>query len=91
MADLTVMEVMIYVPEAELPRIALGQKASVAIDAYPGRSYEGEVVYIAQTAEFTPKNIQTKDERTKLVFGVKVRVPNPDGTLKAGIPADVVL
>ncbi len=91
LADLSVMEVMIYVPEAELPRIALGQRASVLIDAFPERSYDGEVVHISQTAEFTPKNIQTKDERTKLVFGVKIMVPNPDGTLKAGIPADVVL
>lgn len=91
LADLTVMEVMIYVPESDLPKIALGQKASAVIDAYPDRTFEGEVVFISQTAEFTPKNIQTKDERTKLVFGVKVRVPNPDGSLKAGIPVDVIL
>ena len=91
MADLSSMEVMIYVPEADLPRVMLGQKVSVVIDAYPDRSFDGKVAHISQTAEFTPKNIQTKDERTKLVFGVKVTVPNPDGTLKAGIPADVIL
>jgi HlyD family secretion protein len=91
LADLSVMEVMIYVPETELPRIVLGQSASVTVDAYPDRSFDGKVVYLSQTAEFTPKNIQTKDERTKLVFGVKIRVPNPDGSLKAGIPADVIL
>jgi HlyD family secretion protein len=49
------------------------------------------VIFISPTAEFTPKNIQTKDERTKLMFGVKITVANPDGALKAGIPADVVL
>ena len=91
LADLTTMEVVIFVPETELPKIALGQKAAVRVDAFPERTYDGEVVYISPNAEFTPKNIQTKDERTKLVFGVKVKVPNPDGTLKAGIPADVVL
>ncbi len=91
LADLSVMEVMIYVPEAELPKISLGQKAEVKVDAFPDRTFDGEVVYVSPTAEFTPKNIQTKDERTKLVFGVKVRVPNPDGALKTGIPADVIL
>lgn len=88
-ANLQEMNVTVYLPETELPKIRLGGRATVQIDAYPDRSFEGEVVYISPTAEFTPKNIQTRDERTKLVFGVKLRVPNPDGTLKAGIPADV--
>lgn len=90
-ANLDQMDLMIYVPEADLPRVAIGQSAKVSVDAFPGRSFEGRVVHISPAAEFTPKNIQTKDERTKLVFGVKVRVANPDGALKAGIPADVVL
>jgi HlyD family secretion protein len=91
MSDLSIMDITIYVPEADLPKVQLNQKAVVHIDAFPSKDYTGEVVFISPTAEFTPKNIQTKDERTKLVFGVKVKVPNPDGTLKAGIPADVIV
>ncbi len=90
-ADLQEMSVTIYVPEAELPKIKLGSEASVKVDAFTDRSFAGTVVFIASTAEFTPKNIQTKDERTKLVFAVKINVKNPDQTLKAGIPADVVI
>jgi HlyD family secretion protein len=75
----------------DLPKIALGQSASVRIDAFQNRTFEGHVIFISPIAEFTPKNIQTNDERTKLVFAVKIKVPNADGILKAGIPADVTL
>jgi HlyD family secretion protein len=85
------MDITIYVSESNLPKVRLNQKAMVTIDAFQKKEYEGKVTFISSTAEFTPKNIQTKDERTKLVFSVKVKVPNPDGTLKAGIPADVTL
>ena len=88
---LSSMDITIYVSESDLPKIKINQKAFVNIDAFQNRDYEGKVVFISPTAEFTPKNIQTKDERTKLVFSVKVKVPNPDGMLKAGIPADVTL
>jgi HlyD family secretion protein len=90
-SDLSSMDITIYVSESDLPRVKLNQKATVTIDAFQSREYEGKVIFISSTAEFTPKNIQTKDERTKLVFSIKVKVPNPDGTLKAGIPADVTL
>jgi HlyD family secretion protein len=63
----------------------------VKVDAFPDREFNGRVVFISSTAEFTPKNIQTKDERTKLVFGVKIKIENVDGSLKSGIPADVTL
>jgi HlyD family secretion protein len=91
MSALSIMDITIYVLESDLPKIRLNQKADVHIDAFPDKGFEGKVVFISPTAEFTPKNIQTKDERTKLVFAVKIKVPNPDGTLKAGIPADVTL
>ena len=55
---------------------------------YPEKSFEGKVIYISPEAEFTPKNIQTKDERTKLVFAVKIKIDNPDFKLKDGMPAD---
>jgi len=90
-SNLSSMEITIYVSESDLPKVKLNQKAIINIDAFQNKDYEGKVTFISSTAEFTPKNIQTKDERTKLVFSVKVKVPNPDGSLKAGIPADVVL
>jgi HlyD family secretion protein len=58
-------------------------------DSYPGKPLPGTVSYIADTAEFTPKNVQTKDERVRLVYKVKVAAPNPDGVLKIGMPVDV--
>jgi HlyD family secretion protein len=89
--DLSSLDITIYVPEADVPKIALGLSATVHVDAFPNRTFDGHVVFISPIAEFTPKNIQTNDERTKLVFAVKIKVPNTDGTLKAGIPADVTL
>lgn len=83
--------IMIYVSEAELSKVRIGQPANVFIDSYPNRPFKGKVVYISSVAEFTPKNVQTKDDRTKLVFGVKVEVPNPEQKLKPGMPADAVL
>jgi HlyD family secretion protein len=90
-SNLSSMDITIYVSESDLPKVTLNQKAIVHIDAFQHKEYEGKVSFISSTAEFTPKNIQTKEERTKLVFSVKVKVPNPDGSLKAGIPADVAL
>ena len=82
---------MIYVPEIELAKIELGQQANVYIDGAPGKAFSGTVVYTSPIAEFTPKNIQTKDDRTKLVFGVKIEIPNPEKILKPGMPADAVI
>lgn len=87
-SDLDVVELVIYVSEVELGLVKLGQKANVTIDTYKDKVYEGKVTYISPEAEFTPKNIQTKDERTKLVFAVKIEIPNKDYDLKPGMPAD---
>jgi HlyD family secretion protein len=87
-SDLTNVELYIYVTEIELGNIKLGQKAEVSVDAFKNKKFEGKVTYISPEAEFTPKNIQTKDERTKLVFAVKIELPNPDFQLKSGMPAD---
>lgn len=81
----------VYVSETELGRIKLGQRAGVTVDTYPGRTYRGRVIEIAQQAEFTPKTVQTKQEREKLVFGVKVEVGNPEHDLKPGMPADATI
>ena len=90
-ADLRELEVRVYVPETILPQLRLGSTASVQVDAFKDKQFNGRIVFISPTAEFTPKNIQTKDERVKLVFAVKLKVQNPDGALKAGLPADVTL
>ena len=80
------VKLTIYVNEEQIGRVQLGQKATVAIDA--GGTFVGKVIYKSPVAEFTPKNVQTKEERTKLVFGVKILIENPDGRLSPGIPAD---
>lgn len=81
--------IKVYIKEDKLGRVKLGQKAEVTTDSYPGRRYEGTVTYLSSEAEFTPKNVQTQEERVKLVFGVKVSVKNVSGELKPGMPADV--
>ena len=88
LADLDHMWLRVYLPETEIDRVKLGQKAEVTIDGAPGRTFAGEVTEIAQEAEFTPKNVQTREQRVKLVFGVKVGLANPEGALKPGMPAD---
>jgi HlyD family secretion protein len=83
------VKLTIYVSESELGHVSLGQRADVSIDAFGGgRVFPGTVTYISPVAEFTPKNVQTKEERTKLVFAVKLEIQNPDGALKPGLPAD---
>ena len=80
-----------YIPEAEVGRVAIGQKARITADAWPGRSMEGRVSFISSEAEFTPKNVQTEKERVKLVYRIKITLPNPKGELKPGMPVDAVL
>lgn len=81
--------VKVYVKEDRLGLVKLGQKAGITVDSYPGKVYEGKVTYISSEAEFTPKNVQTQEERVKLVFGMKVAVKNINDELKPGMPADV--
>jgi len=81
----------LYITEKELPRVKLGEAVDVRVDGMPKRIFHGSVIYISPDAAFTPKNIQTKDDRVKLVFGVKVEIPNPSGELKAGLPADATI
>ncbi len=94
---LTVMDegdrwVRIYVREDEVGRLSIGQKATIRSDSDPDRRYEGRVSFIASEAEFTPRNVQTAEERVKLVYAVKVAITgDPRGDLKSGVPADVTL
>jgi HlyD family secretion protein len=80
-----------FVPETDIGRVRVGQPATISVDAYPGRGFPGSISEISSEAEFTPKNVQTKKERVNLVFRIKVAVRNPDGVLKPGMPADVVI
>ena len=84
--------VRIYIPEDRIGRIALGQKAVITSDSYENRSYDGVVTFIASEAEFTPRNVQTPEERVKLVYAVKVAITGDSALeLKPGMPADVEL
>ena len=77
-----------YINETDLGRVKLGSKARVTTDSYPGKVYNGRVTFIASEAEFTPKQIQTQQERVKLVYRVKIEVENPGRELKSNMPAD---
>ncbi len=77
-----------YISETDLGRVKVGQPVRLTTDTFSGKVYEGHVSFIASEAEFTPKNVQTEKERVKLVYRVKIEVPNPDMELKPGMPAD---
>lgn len=83
------LKIVVYVPEAHLNEVSVGQTAVITADAYPGQTFAGKVTRIAEKAEFTPKNVQTPDERTKMVFAVTVQVTEGLDRLKPGMPADV--
>ncbi len=77
-----------YIPEEDLGKVKIGHKVEVISDSYPDKKYAGYVAYISPEAEFTPKNVQTKRERVKLVYRVKINVDNAAGELKLGMPVD---
>jgi HlyD family secretion protein len=91
LSNLDTVDLTIYVPEPDVGQVSLGQAVEVSVDSFPGERFPGQVVWISDQAEFTPKNVQTKEERVNTVFAVKVRIPNPDHKLKPGLPADAVL
>ena len=81
--------VRVFVPEPWLGHIQLGEQVTVRVDSDPGKDFSGKVEQIARAAEFTPRNVQTVGERIKQVFGIKVRLDNREGKLRAGMAADV--
>lgn len=90
-ADLSAVDVKIFVDETEIGKVKPGQPAVVTVDTFPDKVYKGKVAYISPEGEFTPKIIQTHKERVKLVYLVKLLIPNPDFELKSGMPADAWL
>ncbi|MBN1663749.1 MAG: efflux RND transporter periplasmic adaptor subunit [Deltaproteobacteria bacterium] len=90
-SDLSEVDVKIFVDETQIGKVKPGQKVDIKIDTFPGKTYDGRVSFISSEGEFTPKIIQTRKERVKLVYLVKVKIPNPNNELKSGMPADAWL
>lgn len=91
MVDLDNIYMKIYIPEPQIGKVHLGGDARVYVDAYPNRHFMGKITKISDQAQFTPKNVETKEERVKLVFAVEVSIDNVDHLLKPGMPGDVLL
>jgi multidrug resistance efflux pump len=88
LANLDTLSLVVYVPADKLGLVQLGAKVSVQVDGYPGRTFEGEVIHIADKADFVPDNVQSEEDRASMVFEVKLRIANSDHALKPGLPAD---
>ena len=91
LADLSEVWAVVYVPQPLLAKLSLDMEVEGVLPELPGKRFKGRVSHIHSEAEFTPKNVQTREERTRLVFGVKVRFPNPDRVLKPGMTVEVRL
>jgi HlyD family secretion protein len=91
LADLDRVKLTVFVPETQVAKVNLGQPVEVAVDAYPARTFMGNVTFIAHEAEFTPRNVQMEDQRANLVFAVRVSLENPEHLLKPGMPAEATL
>lgn len=88
LGSLDSVSLTLYIPETSIGRVRPGQLVRVTVDSFPGRTFSGTVTFIAQEAQFTPRNVQTKDQRATTVFAVRVSLANPDHVLKPGMPAD---
>jgi HlyD family secretion protein len=86
--NLDTLDMTIYVPQDQLPRVKIGALVKVYVDAYPENIFTGEVVNIAQQAQFSSRDTQNKEDRTNIVFAVKVRLDNADGRLKSGMTGE---
>jgi HlyD family secretion protein len=91
MVDMSRLYLKIYVPEPDIPKLRLGDSAQVTVDAFPGRTFPARITKIYDQAEFTPKNVETREERVKLVFGVELSFAPPNPALKPGMPADCAI
>ena len=89
-ADWRNLTLKVYLPEDQFGRVSVGQAGRVSVDAYPGQSFPGTITSIASDAEFTPRDMQTQEDRVKSVYAIKLRVPNVDLRLKPGMFADAV-
>ena len=87
--DVTEARTRFYLPNSELAAAAPGRKVKVLADAYPNESFEGTIFYVSPRAEFTPRNVQTREDRERLVYSVEVRIPNQSLKLRSGMPVEV--
>jgi len=90
LADLSNLTITVYVPEDRYGQISIGQQAEVSVDSFPNTTFKAEITYIADQAEFTPRNVQTVEGRSSTLYAVKLKVTDAEGKLKIGMPADVV-
>ncbi|MBN1878023.1 MAG: efflux RND transporter periplasmic adaptor subunit [Anaerolineae bacterium] len=88
LADLAEVMLDVYVPENRIGYVTLGQRVQVTVDSFPGRVFEGEVARIGDEPEFTPRNVATAEDRLNTFYVVEIRLANPEGVLKPGMPAD---
>ena len=88
LADIKKMELTVFVPQGDLNWMKVGDRVPIMVDIYPDERFYGEIISISDKAEFTPRNVQTPDDREILVHAVKLRVPNDDGRLKPGLYAE---
>lgn len=91
MVDMRRLYLKVYIPEPDIPKLKVGDEADISVDAFPDITFPARITKIYEQAEFTPKNVETKEERVKLVFGVELTFVNPDPRLKPGMPADSVI
>jgi HlyD family secretion protein len=89
--DLREVRATFYLPNAELAEARTDREAELIADAWPGQRFAGRVITVANEAEFTPRNIQTRTDRDRLVYAIEIAVPNPDGHLRPGMPVQVTL
>jgi HlyD family secretion protein len=88
LSDLSQVTLEAFVPENQVAQVQLGRPVQVSVDSFPGRIFEGRVVRIGSEPEFTPRNVATAEERVSTFYAVEVHLPNPEGLLKPGMPAD---
>ena len=89
-APLDELKLTVYISEENYGQVKLGQSVEIQADSFPGEKFQGDVVYIADQAEFTPRNVQTVEGRKTTVYAIKILVDNPTGELKPGMPTDVI-
>ena len=89
-APLDELKLTVYISEENYGEVKLGQSVEIQVDSFPGEKFQGVVVYIADQAEFTPRNVQTVEGRKTTVYAIKILVDNPTGELKPGMPTDVI-
>lgn len=87
---LDMLTITVYIPEDRYGQISLGQKAELTANSFPGETFDATVIYISDRAEFTPRNVQTMEGRSTTVYAIKLRLDDPGGKLKPGMPADVI-